>query len=425
MSLNEKAENSDFFSTEFPEESEGDELIPGGNGVFELYKCLHHRKWVIRKQIKPDKALHPAWRESLIREFETGYQMVHPNLLQYYHLETQPENRLYVLREWVDGETLGEWTRRPHSQAVKLKVLRQLLEALAYLHRHQLYHRDLSPSNVMITHRSNQVKIMDFGFSAGESDLILAAGTPAWSAPEQLQGALPGPQGDLYSIGKLAGLIFPKGEQPKQVALLIQACLEPDPLSRPPSAELALELLNAKTPNIGKRWLTGGLALGLALLVFWGIKGIRQDKPIEDTPKPILHKQDGIGNSENRQDSTPRLVGAIPPASSKIEASGLAIGVKDEDLQKVARGLGQDLILCYDSCVSGLPETRPGRYRSGCLSCFYACEQSILEVLTGMQKRKVYKDGELVLISRYYGETSGQISDSIRGALLTSRTKRK
>jgi hypothetical protein len=42
-----------------------------------------------------------------------------------------------------------------------------------------------------------------------------------------------------------------------------------------------------------------------------------------------------------------------------------------------------------------------------------------------MQKRKVYKDGELLLISRYYGETSGQISDSIRGALLTSRTKRK
>ena len=92
MSLNEKAENSDFFSTEFPEESEGDELIPGGNGVFELYKCLHHRKWVIRKQIKPEKALHPAWRESLIREFETGYQMAHPNLLQYYHLETRKQS---------------------------------------------------------------------------------------------------------------------------------------------------------------------------------------------------------------------------------------------------------------------------------------------------------------------------------------------
>jgi len=209
MSLNEKIENSGFFSNDISEIPTHEIPLKVTGDVFTLTRCLQHRKWVVRKSLQPNYQNNPAWRQSLVREFETGYRLSHHNLVQYYHLE-EHEKEIHLIREWVDGETVSEWACRYHSASQRQNILMQILEATQYLHRHQIYHRDLSPSNILITHKTNQVKIIDFGFSAGEDDLILAAGTPAWSPPEQLKGASPSPQGDLYSIGKIAGLLFPE-----------------------------------------------------------------------------------------------------------------------------------------------------------------------------------------------------------------------
>lgn len=85
-------------------------------------------------------------------------------------------------------------------------VLPQLIEALAFLHGHNVVHRDLKPANVMVT-GEGVVKLLDFGVLArigladgGESDL---SGTPGYMAPEQIRGDPPSPANDLYALGAL------------------------------------------------------------------------------------------------------------------------------------------------------------------------------------------------------------------------------
>lgn len=92
-----------------------------------------------------------------------------------------------IVIEYIDGLTLDAFLETKPSRQTRRKVIEQLVDALAYIHTKQVVHRDLRPSNILITRNGNNLKIIDFGLSDADDYAILkqSAGTLKYMAPEQ------------------------------------------------------------------------------------------------------------------------------------------------------------------------------------------------------------------------------------------------
>jgi len=113
----------------------------------------------------------------------------------------------FIVLEFCDGVSLDQYVRKngAFTENQFRKVMAQLAAALSYAHSKGIVHRDIKPSNVLLTSDGN-VKLMDFGLAKpvenGEGNCSrLISGTPRFMAPEQLQGAPPDMQADLFALG--------------------------------------------------------------------------------------------------------------------------------------------------------------------------------------------------------------------------------
>jgi serine/threonine-protein kinase len=158
----------------------------------------------------PDEALlgDPTVFEHFRREMAITRELRHPNLQV---AVDSGENRTapYLVLEYVDGVPLHRYLRErgrlPVDEAVA--IARQVAEGLRYMHERHVYHRDLKPENVLIT-PDGTTKIIDFGIALMEGSrrmtwrwLTNANGTPAYMAPEQIQGKRGDARTDIYAFG--------------------------------------------------------------------------------------------------------------------------------------------------------------------------------------------------------------------------------
>ena len=129
----------------------------------------------------------------------------HPNIVKL--LTVDIVDRLPVMvMEYVDGPDLEKLIdeRNTLDPALALHYFKQILSALAFAHQKSVIHRDIRPSNILIT-KENQVKITDFGTSALLQDRAFATtriGSPPYMAPEQFEGKAVFAS-DVYSAGCL------------------------------------------------------------------------------------------------------------------------------------------------------------------------------------------------------------------------------
>ncbi len=127
--------------------------------------------------------------------------------------QTRKRNYLYIVTEFVQGQTLNQWmidNPRPDLEAVR-NIIEQIAKGLQALHRQEMLHQDLRPNNIMID-TTGTVKIIDFGSvrvagvaeiaSAGERQHIL--GTAQYTAPEYFLGEPGTTRSDLFSLGVIA-----------------------------------------------------------------------------------------------------------------------------------------------------------------------------------------------------------------------------
>jgi len=169
----------------------------------------------------------------------------HPNVCTLYDVGPN-----YLVMELVDGETLAARLKRGKlSIADALRFGAQIAEALAVAHAAGIIHRDLKPGNVMLTKSGGRsgIKVLDFGLAKSGVDLSLTEpggvmGTPAYLAPERLEGKDADPRSDIYALGlMLAEMATGKRsasptDLPPQLERVIQRCLEADPDERWQSA---------------------------------------------------------------------------------------------------------------------------------------------------------------------------------------------
>jgi len=422
MSLTENPENSNFFFLPASVSEDSEIQLSHPEKVFRLVKINQHRRWVVVKSLNPQFQTHPAWQECLTQEFETGYRLNHPNLIQYYHLESHG-NTPCIIREWVDGQTLAEWSMQPHTKKERIEVLRQLLEVTHYLHQHLLYHRDLSPYNVLITHRSRQVKVLDFGFAAMENDTPLAAGTLEWSAPEQLKGAIPAPSGDLYSIGRISQLLFPETNSPAPVRKLITACLQSNPDLRPPTALQALQLLESPT----RSYTLGVVLIIVFLLVGLGIWGWFINSSLKQTHLQVIADTatERFLRDSSINTDTPVFRKGIDTAAVSIHkdlqpSQSFSLTLKPE-LEQKAYEMSLDLLRCYSQCRDKLSFKTRSRYLSDCQACLRECTDVSNRYFSDLLEKEHTPINQHILFTTQYRAYVQPVEDSIRKSMFESR----
>lgn len=127
--------------------------------------------------------------------------------------QSRARNFLYVVTEFVDGQTLAQWMvdhPKPELEAVR-GIVEQIARGLLAFHRKEMLHQDLRPANIMID-TTGTVKIIDFGSTrvsgVAEASAVAVAneilGTAQYTAPEYFLGESGTPRSDIYSLGVIA-----------------------------------------------------------------------------------------------------------------------------------------------------------------------------------------------------------------------------
>ncbi len=172
-----------------------------------IQRGKYHGKWLIIKRIKPEFRDNGKYKELFYKEFDNAFLLDHPNIVRLLD-KGEDSDGPFIMMEFVDGQTLTKIIKTtPNGIADEnytQKILLQILDALSYVHKKQVYHRDLKPDNILITYKGDNVKILDFGLAAADcyDDDLVKVGTPRYAAPEQMtRGNTVDQRADLYSVG--------------------------------------------------------------------------------------------------------------------------------------------------------------------------------------------------------------------------------
>ncbi|WP_250009386.1 protein kinase [Actinoplanes sp. M2I2] len=298
------------------------------------------------KVLPPSTSADPAFRRRLRAEAQAAARLTHPNITNVYDYgeatTVDGEPVPYVVMELIDGESLAAVLARvrrlPWQHAVRITA--EVAAALAAAHSRGIVHRDVTPANVMLTQTG--AKVVDFGISAliGENDIDpdgSLLGTPAYLAPERLEGGQVSPATDVYAVGLLIYRTLigqlpwdvgtttallrahqytepeplpPVDGLPPEVDALVGRCLEKRPADRPSSAELAhvLAAISAGAPSVARGYVPE-----------WS--GAGEDTTILPSPQSyaeILKLAGAAQVSPAAAPSSPEPVSAAPDAASPV-----------------------------------------------------------------------------------------------------------
>ncbi len=144
--------------------------------------------------------------ERAAREAKLAARLNHPHVVAVFDLVADGHEHWLVM-EYVEGQTLAELVRDEGALTPDLAapLIRQAAEALAAAHEAGIVHRDVKPSNILVT-PMGQVKLTDFGIARAEADATLTqtgmmTGSPAYLAPEIATGATASAASDVWSLG--------------------------------------------------------------------------------------------------------------------------------------------------------------------------------------------------------------------------------
>lgn len=174
-------------------------------------------RMVVLKRALPHNAADPEFQQMFLREARISASLDHPNIASVYDSGVTPDGRSYLAMEYVHGVDLHELLRAQAGVPIPLQhaltIATGLCAALDYVHarcdldgRHLgLVHRDVSPSNVLLSF-DGAIKLTDFGVARADAASLATRsgavkGKLAYMAPEQARGLSLDPRADLYSLG--------------------------------------------------------------------------------------------------------------------------------------------------------------------------------------------------------------------------------
>ncbi|MFF5179386.1 protein kinase [Micromonospora sp. NPDC000316] len=188
-----------------------DQIGAGGMSVIWRARDEVLDRVVALKVLAPSLAADARFRGMVREEARAAAQLVHPHVTSVhdYGETVDPDGSItsFVVMELLSGEELElRLTEGPLPWPEAIALGAQIADALAAAHRLGIVHRDITPANVMMT--ATGVKVLDFGIATrigapDEDEDGETFGTPAYVAPERLDGAPAQPATDVYSLGVL------------------------------------------------------------------------------------------------------------------------------------------------------------------------------------------------------------------------------
>ncbi|XP_054645788.1 calcium/calmodulin-dependent protein kinase type IV [Dunckerocampus dactyliophorus] len=198
------------------------ELGRGATSI--VYRCEEKEK----KKPYAVKVLKKTIDKKIVRtEIGVLLRLSHPNIIQLKEIFETDTDISLVLELVTGGELFDRIVERGYySERDAAHVIKQILEAVAYLHENGVVHRDLKPENLLYADLSLDapLKIADFGLSKIIDDQVTmktVCGTPGYCAPEILRGNAYGPEVDMWSVGVILYILLcgfepffdPRGDQ--------------------------------------------------------------------------------------------------------------------------------------------------------------------------------------------------------------------
>lgn len=233
----------------------------GGMGV--VYKVRHlilDRPFAI-KVIHPYLASDSKNRRRFQREAQAASRLTHPNLATVFDWDVMEDGRPYIVMYYIEGVKLSDLIRIRHTVPTVswISIFMQICEALAHAHNQGVLHRDLKPTNVILSKSGDAahfVKVVDFGIAKFLKESSLEAkdltetgevfGSPLYMSPEQCMGRKLDVRSDIYSLGcvmyeSLTGICPFYGDSlfetmTKHVKMEPNAFADVDPGSKTPKA---------------------------------------------------------------------------------------------------------------------------------------------------------------------------------------------
>ncbi len=185
------------------------ESVVGLGGIGVLYRARQVRldRPVALKLVESDLAADPVVRERLRREARTVAALDHPNVVPLYEAGEE-DGTVYIVTRWVEGSELGTLIHDegPMEPTRAARTAAQIADALEVAHEKGLIHRDVKPSNVILT-TEGHVYLTDFGLAKraetapGLTGADQMLGTVDYVAPELIEGSEPDARSDIYSLG--------------------------------------------------------------------------------------------------------------------------------------------------------------------------------------------------------------------------------
>jgi serine/threonine-protein kinase len=268
--------------------------VIGRGGMGEVRRAFDRRlaRDVAVKFLRPDLASQPIVRQRFEDEARNAARLTNPHVVLV--LDTgEEQGRPYLVMECLPGQSLhDEFAAGPMSPERVRSVAREILSALGAAHEMGVLHRDVTPSNILLT-EDGRAKIADFGIAKTTDGLDQTVvgqvlGTPAYLAPERLRGEPATPAADIYALGvvlyeALTGQKAYSGDTPISVAhavmstdatplrelqpdldpglmAAVDGAMEKDPARRIPDAATMLSLIEREAPVTTSEFIVPAVA---------------------------------------------------------------------------------------------------------------------------------------------------------------------
>ncbi len=301
-------------------------------------------------------------KQRFLREAKSAGKLMHSSIVAVFDFG-EHEGIPYLVMEYIDGNTsLAKFTSKSSILSFDklIKIFSDICDAMEYAHSFGLVHRDMKPSNIMMT-KAGQIKIMDFGLAkSAETSFTsegILSGTPSYMSPEQIKGKHLDCRSDLFSIGVMFYEML-TGEKPfkgENVTSVIYSILNDNPApasvlnpALSPGMDIVLEKALQKNP--ANRFKSSA-ELGIAILNFNNFKlqitddeAFEEDSFLDDTQiasqrkimQPIEHK--GTASAEV-------AIGNI----FRLKKSGILNIANDKELMEIFFDEGL-IVGCKTSC---------------------------------------------------------------------------
>ena len=172
-------QNSDLFTTETDPQpvvnGYHDPILLIVTAYASLYRITRSGRYFLIKTTKDNS---PQARAMLRREYELSIGCDHPHLVHVYLFEEESPVGPGIVMEYIEGRTLNRFLAENPAPAVRRRIFEELLSVVDYLHKRGIVHNDLKPENILISRNGDRLKLIDFGLSDNDAQLLRTPGAP-------------------------------------------------------------------------------------------------------------------------------------------------------------------------------------------------------------------------------------------------------